>query len=137
MVPGQPEDAGTGSYQNGNPGASGWDGISGGIEVGGAGVVNTLLADTGGNCCGQFMDLGHNLSSDGTCAFANVGSMNNSDPKLGPLANNGGPTLTMALLPGSPAIDAGDTSLAPATDERGFPRPASLTTDIGAFGPVR
>jgi len=59
--------------------------------------------------------------------------MNNTDPKLGPLANNGGPTLTMALLPGSPAIDAGNTSLAPATDQRGFPRPAGLAADIGAF----
>jgi hypothetical protein len=56
-----------------------------------------------------------------------------SDPKLGPLANNGGPTLTMALLPGSPAIDAGNTSLAPATDQRGFPRPAGPAADIGAF----
>jgi len=59
--------------------------------------------------------------------------MNNTEPKLGPLADNGGPTLTMALLPGSPAIDAGDTSLAPATDQRGFPRPAGLAADIGAF----
>jgi hypothetical protein len=56
-----------------------------------------------------------------------------TDPKLGPLVNNGGPTLTMALLPGSPAIDVGDTSLAPATDQRGFPRPAGLAADIGAF----
>jgi hypothetical protein len=55
------------------------------------------------------------------------------DPKLGPLADNGGPTLTMALLPGSPAIDAGNTSLAPTTDQRGFPRPAGLAADIGAF----
>ena len=55
------------------------------------------------------------------------------DPMLGPLTNNGGPTLTMALLPGSPAIDAGNTSLAPATDQRGFPRPAGLAADIGAY----
>ncbi len=55
------------------------------------------------------------------------------DPKLGPLADNGGPTLTMALLPGSPAIDAGDTSLAPPTDQRGFPRPFGPTADIGAY----
>jgi hypothetical protein len=96
-------------------------------------VVNTLLADTGDNCCGYITDLGHNLSSDDTCAFTNVGSMNNTDPKLGPLADNGGPTLTMALLPGSPAIDAGNTSLAPATDQRGVPRPFSLAADIGAF----
>ena len=39
----------------------------------------------------------------------------------------------MALLPGSSAIDAGITSLAPATDQRGFPRPAGLAADIGAF----
>jgi hypothetical protein len=125
--------AGTGSYRNGTPGASGSNGISGGIEAGGAAAVNTLLAGVGGNCCGQFADLGHNLSSDGTCAFTHVGSMNNTDPKLGPIANNGGPTPTMALLPGSPAIDAGDTSLAPATDQRGFPRPAGLAADIGAY----
>jgi hypothetical protein len=56
-----------------------------------------------------------------------------TDPKLDPLADNGGPTLTMALLPGSPAIDAGNTSLAPATDQRGFSRPAGLAADIGAF----
>jgi hypothetical protein len=56
-----------------------------------------------------------------------------ADPKLGPLADNGGPTLTMALLPGSPAIDAGNTSLAPETDQRGFLRPAGLAADIGAF----
>jgi hypothetical protein len=77
--------------------------------------------------------LGHNLSSDATCGFNNVGSLNNTDPMLGPLTNNGGPTLTMALLPGSPAIDAGDSSAAPATDQRGFPRPAGLASDIGAF----
>ena len=39
----------------------------------------------------------------------------------------------MALLPGSPAIDAGNSSLAPVTDQRGFPRPADLAADIGAF----
>ena len=78
-------------------------------------------------------DAGHNLSSDASCAFTNPASVNNLDPKLGPLADNGGPTLTMALLPGSPAIDAGDTSLAPTTDQRGFPRPFGLAADIGAY----
>ncbi|MBE0540074.1 MAG: hypothetical protein IH623_01625, partial [Verrucomicrobia bacterium] len=73
------------------------------------------------------------LSSDGSCDFTNATSLNNTDPKLGPLANNCGPTLTMALLPGSPAIDAGDTVSAPATDQRGVPRPYGLTADIGAF----
>jgi len=98
-------------------------------------LVNTILATNapGGNCYGTITDLGHNLSSDGSCAFTNTGSLNNTNPKLGPLANNGGLTLTMALLPGSPAIDAGDTAVAAFTDQRGFPRPVGLAADIGAY----
>jgi hypothetical protein len=52
---------------------------------------------------------------------------------LGPLADNGGPTLTMALLAGSPAIDAGSAVGAPATDQRGIPRPQGPAVDIGAY----
>jgi hypothetical protein len=55
---------------------------------------------------------------------------------LGPLQNNGGPTQTMALLPGSPAIDAGDNALVPAgltTDQVGAPRITNGTVDIGAY----
>jgi hypothetical protein len=59
--------------------------------------------------------------------------LNNTDPKLGPLANNGGRTLTMSLLPGSPAIDAADPAGAPATDQRGIARPVGPASDIGAF----
>ncbi len=57
------------------------------------------------------------------------------DPLLGSLADNGGPTLTHALLPGSPAIDAGDNTDAPDFDQRGpgFPRIVNGTIDIGAF----
>jgi len=60
------------------------------------------------------------------------------NPLLGPLTNNGGPTLTMALLPGSPAIDAGDDGLLSApynltTDQRGLPRKAGAHVDIGAL----
>ena len=54
------------------------------------------------------------------------------NPKLGPLANNGGPTPTMALLTGSPAIDTGSSVFAPATDQRGDPRP-QRAIDIGAL----
>jgi hypothetical protein len=97
-------------------------------------LVNTLLAfNSLTNCSGKITDVGHNLSSDASCAFTNTGSLNNTDPKLGPLANNGGPTLTMALQPGSPAIDGGDTAAAPPTDQRGFPRPVGIAVDIGAF----
>jgi hypothetical protein len=61
-----------------------------------------------------------------------------TDPKLAPLANNGGPTQTMALLAGSPALDAGDNSLIPSGtsyDQRGpgHVRIANGTVDIGAY----
>ena len=68
-------------------------------------LKNTIVADspTGGNCYGSITDGGGNLSfPDTTCPGINA------DPSLGPLQNNGGPTETMALLPGSAAIDAGD-----------------------------
>ncbi|OYV94976.1 MAG: hypothetical protein B7Z73_02600, partial [Planctomycetia bacterium 21-64-5] len=61
------------------------------------------------------------------------------DPKLGPLEDNGGLTQTMALLPSSQAIDAGDNSPSssfpplPATDQRGFARTVNGTIDIGAY----
>ena len=60
------------------------------------------------------------------------------DPKLGTLAYNGGPTQTLALLPGSPAIDAGSNGTCETTDQRGVTRPdgkpgGSGTCDMGAF----
>ena len=55
------------------------------------------------------------------------------DPLLGPLGDNGGPTPTMGLLPGSPALDAGFLVDATATDQRGQLRPAGVAVDIGAF----
>jgi len=61
------------------------------------------------------------------------------DPKLGPLANYGGPTQTYKLLAGSPAIDAGDNNIIILTDQRGFPRKKDgngdgvAVVDIGAF----
>jgi len=57
-------------------------------------------------------------------------------PLLGPLANNGGPTETVALLPGSPAIDRGSNALIPdgvTTDQRGYIRIANGVVDIGAY----
>jgi hypothetical protein len=96
---------------------------------------NSILAysPSGGNAFGPLTDGGHNLSSDASCSFTNAGSLNNTDPLLGPLADNGGPTLTMALLAGSPAIDAGDDALAPALDQRGVRRPQGAHSDMGAF----
>ena len=139
---GSPGSGGAGGMGGGHLSPSGWDGgpgppgtsgvAAGGIRSMGCLLVNAILATNFSNCYGLFGDGGHNLSSDASCAFTGAGSLNNVDPKLGPLANNGGPTLTMALLSGSPAIDAGNTSLAPTTDQRGFPRPAGLAADMGA-----
>ncbi|HEY0178192.1 MAG TPA: choice-of-anchor Q domain-containing protein [Dokdonella sp.] len=58
-----------------------------------------------------------------------------ADPMLAPLAANGGPTMTHALLPGSPAIDAGNDAAGLDTDQRGpgYARRSGLATDIGAF----
>lgn len=126
---------GGGIYGGGGSSANGTDGIAaGGLRTVGGKLLNTLLAaNTPTNCSGTITDAGHNLSSDGSCTFPGTGSMNNTDPKLGPLANNGGPTLTMALLPGSPAINAGDPAGAPPIDQRGVTRPQGPGMDIGAF----
>ncbi len=62
--------------------------------------------------------------------------MSNTNPLLGPLADNGGLTYTMGLLPGSPAVDGvifNSPNFAPATDQRGIPRPRGLRYDIGAY----
>jgi hypothetical protein len=101
---------------------------------------DTILADDTADAApdldGGFTSLGHNLigNSSGGSGFA-ASDLLNVKPQLGPLQNNGGPTQTMALLPGSPAIDAGDNTGAPAYDQRGpgFPRIVNDTIDIGAF----
>ncbi len=56
----------------------------------------------------------------------------NQDPLLGPLQNNGGPTKTQTLLPGSPAINQGDPNNFQPTDQRGVARPIGSAPDIGA-----
>ncbi len=74
----------------------------------------------------------NNLIGDGTSGLTNgtngniVGTnANKINPLLGTLADNGGPTQTMALLPGSPALNAADNANAPATDQRGIARSAA------------
>ena len=100
-------------------------------------VRNTILSGDGSNpnIVGTLTSLGHNLSSDASGNLNGPGDLTNANPLLGPLQNNGGPTLTHALLPGSPAIDAGDNADAPEFDQRGpgFPRIVNGTIDIGAF----
>ena len=97
---------------------------------------------TGPDSIGTFVSQGNNLigKTDGSSGW--VGSdltgtiATPLNPLLAPLGNYGGPTQTMALLPGSPAIDAGNNALIPAgvtTDQRGLPRIVNTVVDIGAF----
>jgi hypothetical protein len=84
---------------------------------------------------------GHNLEDDPgavappSCNFTAAGDQAGVAPKLGALANNGGPTKTMGLLAGSPAIDAGANAQTLKTDQRGGsrPQPAGGAYDIGAY----
>jgi hypothetical protein len=113
----------------------------GGIaDAGTMAARNTILAGntaaTGADLSGDLGSQGHNLIGDtgGGVGFA-ASDLLNVDPVLGPLQDNGGPTATMSLLPGSPAVDAGDNTGAPDWDQRGpgFPRIVGGTIDIGAF----
>jgi CSLREA domain-containing protein len=99
------------------------------------------------NCQGTLTDAGYNISDDNSCGFARTGTANNGDdvnPTLSSdgLTNNGGPTQTIALFGGSPAIDAipvadctDQNGKRLKTDQRGFPRPdaGESVCDIGAF----
>lgn len=136
---------GAGGIGNPNAGTAGSVGCGGGVaaESGTGGVVNTIITlNTGAapDVWGVFLSLGHNLigATNGSSGFPALGDLIGStasplNPGLGLLADNGGPTLTVALLPGSPAIDAGDTAAAPAMDQRGAARPFGAAADIGAY----
>ncbi|HYQ77509.1 MAG TPA: choice-of-anchor Q domain-containing protein [Solirubrobacterales bacterium] len=102
-------------------------------------VKNTIVAGNTGpagpsDCAvAAMVTSDHNLSGDASCMFGDAGSKQNTDPLLGALQNNGGETDTLALQPGSPAIDAGTNDGCPATDQRGVSRPQGSACDIGAF----
>lgn len=98
-------------------------------------VTNTVIAGTlaGGNCSGLFAAAStHNLSDDDTCGASFV-QVDAAALNLGALANNGGPTATIALNAGSVAINAGEDISCPQTDQRGVARPIGAHCDIGAF----
>ncbi len=99
-----------------------------------AGVSGANIFNNGGS----LITHGYNVCSDNGSGLLNgPGDQINTDPMLGPLQNNGGPTLTYALLPGSPAIDAGDPNFAPPPDydQRGpgFVRVFNGRIDVGSF----
>jgi predicted outer membrane repeat protein len=109
------------------------------VSVGGSIIANS---SGGGNCSGTITDNGYNLSDDSSCGFtAAKGDKLNTNPQLGPLQDNGGPTWTMALAASSPAIDqiqpgqGGCPSSGTTTDQRGQTRPDSgeSNCDIGAY----
>jgi hypothetical protein len=110
-------------------------------------LTNTIVAGNGQDG-GMGSDIGYDVTTMNYCLFGfvrqsivnptgvgNIHIQYGSYFGLGPLQNNGGPTQTMALLAGSPAIGHADNSYAPATDQRGLARldDAGETTDIGAF----
>jgi CSLREA domain-containing protein len=117
-------------------------GTSGGISNTDSGTVtlrNTIVANSvgAGNCSGTITNGGNNIDDGATCGWVSAsGSMRNTNPLLGALANNGGPTQTLALLTGSPAIDGVTFNApngAPSTDQRGIARPQGTRYDIGSY----
>jgi hypothetical protein len=137
---------GNGGSFTGSPGA----GLGGGVVQAASGsnnLRNNLIATNNAtasspDAAGAFTSQGYNLigKADGSSGFSNgvnhdlVGTIATpGNPMLDPngLANNGGPTATVALLAGSPAINAGTASGAPPRDQRGFAR--NGLPDIGAF----
>jgi hypothetical protein len=113
--------------------------FSGGID-GGATLKNTIVAyntaatPDSGNCVGTFTSQDYNLSSDSTCNLTTPNDMEDTDPLLSPLRDNGGPTWTHALLPGSPAINYIPIDQCFVDkDQRGVNRPQGPKCDIGAY----
>ena len=95
-----------------------------------SGASTTNGSDGGGT----IVSLGHNLvSTAGDLVGLVASDVVDVSAQLGPLQGNGGPTRTHALLTASPALNAGDNSGAPTTDQRGETRPQGAAVDIGAF----
>ena len=112
-----------------------WNLNSGTVHSGNT-IIALNTAPTGPNLDGVFVSDGHNLigTASGGSGFTNGvngDQVGVASPNLGSLGDNGGPTSTVPLLAGSPAINAGDDTRAPSFDQRGYLR-AGLS-DIGAF----
>ena len=126
------------STQNGQGGGIATDGTNATMQIGNtilnAGTLGANILNNGGTITSH----GYNLSSDNSGGFlTGPGDQINTNPMLGPLQNNGGPTLTHELLSGSPAINAGDPAFTPPPDfdQRGpgFPRLFAGRIDIGSL----
>ena len=101
-------------------------------------MTHTIVAGHSQDCDVAATTAQYSLDSDGSCGLAGAGNLPGTDPLLGPLANNGGPTLTHLPQAGSPAIDSGSNGLCQAVDQRDVARPidgngdATATCDMGA-----
>ena len=117
-------------YNNGTNGGNAFVQLGNTILQTGGNGANLVNAGLGTSITSQ----GYNLSNDNGSGFLTAaGDQINTDPKLGPLQNNGGPTLTMALLTGSPAQDKGKRFNV-TTDQRGLPRPTDIPSIPNASG---
>lgn len=87
-----------------------------------SGESNLCATFTNGGGSAAFVSLDNNIASDDTCNLTGALDLPNTDPRLAPATDNGGATTTMALLPNSPALDAGADAACPATDQRGLSR---------------
>ena len=104
---------------------------------------NSILDNSPGLNCraptNGIFSAGHNIETSIHCELEAAGDQSRTDPQLGELADNGGPTPTIALMEDSPAIDAGGNRNCPDTDQRGELRPVdgegddSAICDIGAY----
>jgi hypothetical protein len=111
------------------------------VALGRVTLLNTIIAgntsDAGTLDCHVkdqvIASLGHNLDGDGSCFLTAQGDRPKTNPRLGPLARNGGPTQTRALRARSPAIDAGAADGCPDHDQRDKARPQGAACDIGAY----
>ena len=127
-----------------------FDGPGGGVLTYGsatATIENSIIWGNGASDCdsaanggGAITSAGGNVSGDASCGFTGADDQQNTDPLLGPLADNGGPTDTRRPDEGSPALDAGSaTASCPATDQRGVTRPQEgdglgpAACDAGAY----
>lgn len=115
-------------------------GSGGGLFIAGSltlknSIVGGNVATVNPDCSGTVASQGHNLIQDPAgCSGLGGSDLTNTDSKLGPLADNGGPTETHALLVGSPAIDAVPLAFCTVSaDQRGITRPQGIDCDIGAF----
>ena len=97
---------------------------------------NKLLGSSTTNNCyleAALTSATYNLEDANTCGFSTATNQINTDPKLGPLQDNGGPTQTRALAADSPAIDYVRINTGVTVDQRGFTRPVGPWADIGAY----